>query len=532
MNRVVKRDNKRKKIEKIPQALQKFLVVFTSLILLWVVLLYLNNGINIASVGLFATLFLIVVIVSALLYHKNYLKVRGLLKKKFPSLNRAKVLKIAFITSIVLGIIARLSFLLIANKYNPESDLSDTGFHWYFAQKLANNIEPGVYDGGYGAFFPHLMTYSATLAGFMKLFGTSYIAIITSNLIFDLCTAAIIYILLKKWRGNQAGQIGVILWMLNPLEIIFCAVGVAIVVTNTMLALSLLLAYFLFCAIRNQSWTKTTLLSLSLGIVLSIGNAYRPIFTVLLIALTIVLICLVMRYGRKKIIFVGLSFVLVSGSLIGVNKVIDLGYSSINSYHVSGGTGVGWNFFIGANYDSWGRWNRDDSVVFSDNVYQYQDEETPQVNQDLVSVQSDFFSEGIRRYQAMSLGKLLSHFFHKTTALFVDPDNTVSWVFYEAFRIDANHPVYLFMENIGVIYMASCVVISLCYFIKLIRSRVRKWCPYLVFLTLGFCGVIAASLLVEVMHRYVMSLLVFLVIFAACYFSEEKSNICNGAKKS
>ncbi len=492
------------------------LLVLMNLVLLWAVLVYLNNGLSISSTALLLIILLAFVCFGILAYHQNYLKFIQWLQRKIPQLTSAKASQIVFIVAIVIGILFRLIFLLIGKHYSPDSDLSDTGFHWFFAQKLANGVAPGVYDGGYGAFFPHLMTYSATLAIFMKIFGTGYQAILLSNLLFDLITTATLYYLLKSWRNQKAARLGAIIWLLNPLEIIFCAVGVSIVVTNTMLALALLLVFLVIKLLRSQSWLKLAALSLALGVVLGIGNAYRPIFTVLLIALTLLYVLQIICQPKNTFLSVSLSLLLVLAGLFGTGKLIDLGYQAVNQYHVPGGTGVGWNFFVGANYDSWGRWNRQDSTVFGSMLYQESGDEA-QVNSDLVGMQKDLFQRGLQRYQSMSLTQLISHFVHKSSVFFADNADTTTWVFYEGFRVDPQHSLYRFMDGCGTIALFIGFLISLLYFFKLFNQKTQPWQPYLVFLMLSFCGLVAASLLVEVMHRYVLPLTVFLTLFSACY---------------
>lgn len=504
--------------EKFTQVVFVALLIIVNLVLLWGALVFLDNGLHFVSAALFLVVFVCLVAVGVLCYHQNYRRLLALIHRKFPNLTRAKVLQIAFIAAVILGVLIRLAFLLIGYKYQPESDLSDTGFHWFFAQKLVNGIEPGVYDGGYGAFFPHLMTYSATLAGFMKIFGTGYQSILLSNLIFDLIATLAIYYLLKMWRGRAAAQIGSMIWLLNPLEIIFCGIGVSIVVTNAVLAVVLLLVFLVIKLIKSRSWLKLALVSLLLGMALSVGNAYRPIFTVLLIAIIMIFILQIIRHFADVIAPAILSLIFILISFVGVGKLIDLGYQSINPYHVAGGTGIGWNFFVGSNYDSWGRWNRSDSAIFGSKLYLGEDDNV-QVNPDLVGVQSEFFNQGLERYKAMSPAQFVSHFIHKTSVLFADTSDALTWVFYEGFRIDANHPLYRFIDGCGTIALFAGIIVSLMYFIKLLTQKTHPWQPYLVFLMLSFCGLIAASLLVEVMQRYVMPLTVILTIFTACYFS-------------
>lgn len=494
------------------------MLVITSLIL--VLATWFNGWHTLSWVSLLILLGLGIV-AGLLVYHQNYHKVISWLRRKFPNLTSAKVLQFTLIAAIILGLVFRLAFLMIGNLYGPDNGISDTGFHWFFAQKIANGVAPDVYDGGYGAYFPHLMTYSMTLAGFMKIFGTGYPAILFSNIIFDLIATLAIYFLLKNWRGDKAAKIGAIIWLLNPLEIVFCAVGVAIVVTNAVLAVSLLLVYLMLQQLKQHNWQKLIIYALLLGACLGLGNAYRPIFTVLLIALVIVLILKIIE-NRQVILRAGVSLVMILITMFGVGKVIDLGYQAVNPYTVPGGTGVGWNFFVGANYNTWGRWSSEDADIFHHLVYLDDENGNKVVAPDLVGVQKEFMRRGLERYKTMSLPDFLTHFMHKIEVLFADNTNT-TWVFNEAFHVRYEHELYQVINVFVRFAMLAGIVLSLVYCLMNLLRPKPIWQPYFMFLLLSFCGLVAASLLVEVMHRYALPLTVLMNLFASSLLARSYS---------
>ncbi len=512
---------------KIAEWFYRIILVVTVLIIGWVLLLNLTQGIN-APVWVILLIFIIGILGVILYRGQNYKKLLLRIRKKYPKLTTAKVLRISLIGAIVVGILARLAFILIAGRYHPPTELSDTGIQWFAAQTWANGESLNIYEGAYEAFFPHLMTYTATLAFFMKIFGASALAIIFSNLLFDLIAVFALYILLKKWRGKIAAHIGAILWLINPLEILYCGVGMAIVVTNTVLVIILLLAYLGWQSFQKMQRKAFLGLMIALGLMISLGNAFRPFFTVFIIALLMVFVYQLIRKKVQNIPLAigGLALMLVS--TFGGNQLIDLGYQQLNSYHVPGGTGVGWNFLVGANYETHGRYNVEDYQywlprMYGDNMDKFREFDEPsysviEVNDDLVGLQKELFARGLERYRQMNLMQLALHMMNKTVILFADA-TTVTWPFGEAYNIDLWNQYYLAIHSIGTILIIICLIFSLVFLLQNLEKKRAKTPapdPYLLFVSLSFCGLTAASLMVEVMHRYMMPLMIFFMIFAAC----------------
>ena len=510
-------------MEKFGKNFYKVITIITSLVLGWILLTYLSQGLEIAPVLLLFLIFIILVIVACLLYRQRYQTLLSWAKKRWPKVSFAKVLQVSLIVALAVGIIARLSFLFLGNRYGEDS-LTDNGIHWYYAPALVNGEEIQPTEGIYEAFFPHLMTYSATLAGFMKIFGTGYNAVLFSNLIFDLIAVMAIYLLLRQWRGQTAARLGAIFWLLNPLEILFCSCSLSIVVTNMWLAIALLLSFLAIQDLRQQShWWKTVLIALGLGLSVGIGNAYRPIFTVVLIAFALVLLYKVLCRGKSLILPAVVSFLLVVCANIGCSKLIDLGHQAINPYATSG-VGVGWNFFIGANYDTNGHWSREDSALLTPLLYGQPAEET-----DVTAIQRHFLELAIDRYKAMGITKFLPHLLNKSVTLFADDSETITWPVTTGFHISGDHPAYLAAHSLGVIIFVVCVVLTFLYCLQIFwrRSGPSKWQfdTYTLFLMLCICGLIAISLLVEVMRRYTMPLLVIFVIFAATELARKSNTV-------
>lgn len=512
MNKAVKPRNK------FTTFVYRFTLFFTLAILGWANLLYINEGIRLPVYILFL-IFLCGAFIFTLHYKHYCRRITAFLKTRFPNLNVDHALKICLIIAIVIGVPFRFGFAFIGKPYAPAEPLSDTGIHWEVSRELANNQPMQSDTAIYEAFFPHLIIYSATLSFFMRIIGQNVFAIIISNILFDAVSVLCIYFFLRSWKNTRTAIIGSVLWILSPINILYCGVGMPMVVTNTCILLTITLAYYIY-KLYQQRDKRVYLLACLLGIIIAIGNSFRPIFTITIITILIIFLCYVfsrIKQGFKKmmpaVLIVGLIMV---GSFTG-GKLIDIGCQQINPYHVPGGTGVGWNFMLGANYESYGRWNRADSIQFGELVY------GENTNPNLVEIQNTFFKEGINRYLAMNPIQLAKHFLHKTKVLFIDQDSSIAWPLGEAYNINTQkNIIYRSLHGMGVAMFAAMFCLSFIFIIHSIQSRKIDY--VLFFLCLYFCGLVAASLLVEVMWRYILQPMVFIVIFAACNIGKFISN--------
>ncbi len=120
----------------------KVITIITSVVLGWVILTYLSQGLEIVPTLLLFVVFISLVIVACLFYRQRYLKLSQWLKKRWSKVNSAQVLRIALVIALIIGIAVRLSFLALGSRYGLQEDsLSDNGIHWYYAPALANGEE-------------------------------------------------------------------------------------------------------------------------------------------------------------------------------------------------------------------------------------------------------------------------------------------------------------------------------------------------------------------------------------------------------
>ncbi len=479
------------------------------LIALWILWIRLNDGLGIEKTKYLVGLFVLVL-----------MTVGGviLLRKKQPKfLRQPKFYLFLTVGAVVVGVILRLGFLHFYGEYMPKGEGTDTGVHWYMAQEI---LETGkIQDeflGNYEAFFTQLTSYTLLVAVSMWFVGVNYLAILLPNILFDLVAAGAIYVLLRKWKDEKVAAWGVVLAMLNPLSICFCAEGLALSVVNMFVALGLLLIYFLWIFLQQNTYGKFWLTAAAIGLVLACGNAFRPVFSVLIIAVLglLVLDLLMKKVDWKHALKTGGGFVIMLVVFAGVGLGWDGIYRLVNPYYqTERHSMLGWNFFVGANFETEGRWSPEDWNLMAPKLAV--DEETETQTQTPAEINSEFMTDGIQRYAAMSPVRILLHLMNKSRILFGRNEITIIRNMEEQFtNVWGNEWWYGLACVLNLLMLTVFAVLTTGYFGGAVRTR--KVDLYGVFLALSFCGLFASSLLVEVMSRYVVIFIVPLVIFSAC----------------
>lgn len=190
----------------------------------------------------------------------------------------------ALLAITALGLIARL-FFYFRFSYSPISD----PVTFYDAAK---NIAAGhtLQGDGYIAAFPYLAAYDNMLGVTMKLIPSPWVATILLNTTFDVLSSAVLFILLKMLLKptSKLPTVAFGMWMLNPLNIVFSVISIPVVVVNFFIVFTLLISYALVRQVTRLRNKYSLLLSIALGLVIGIGNCFRPIFLVMIIALIIV----------------------------------------------------------------------------------------------------------------------------------------------------------------------------------------------------------------------------------------------------
>lgn len=213
-------------------------------------------------------------------------------------------------------------------------------------------------------------------------------------------------------------------------------------------------------------------------------------------------------------------------SFTGINYGWDGIYRLVNPYYQSERHSMlGWNFFVGANYDTSGRWSVEDWNIISPQLY---GEEKISSDGEIAregaippeTINQDFMQRGWMRYREMSFRRFALHFLNKSRILFGKNEITIIRNMEEQFTnvwgVEDWYQIacILALNTLTVFAILSCI-----YFIRLIKS-LRSSDLYSFFLSLIFCGLFMSSLLVEVMSRYVVVFLIPFAIFSTITLSE------------
>lgn len=485
------------------------IIGLTFVILSWILFLRINDGFLFTNSKALLLIFLTLCVVATIYaYHRHH---------PIQLFQNPKFWRVALIFSVVIGVSLRLLFLSFADEFNPNGLASDTGVHYNAAQEILDtgvitSSEIGIYE----AYHTQLTSYTLVTTLAQWFFGPTYLSVLIPNIIFDLVAALAIFILLKNWQNSRIATIGVALYLLNPLGITFCAQALALSIVNMFIALTLLLIYYFWQAYQKGKYKNFLILTAATGIVLALGNALRPVFSVFLIAIAIFLIVIAIRKLKKRPALYALGgLVLAFITFTTSGTLIDRSYQLVNPYYQDvGHSALGWNLFVGANYDSKGRWSFDDWELMPPRLF---GDKTP------TEINSEFTDLAIQRYKNMGIRQLAVHFLNKTSMLFARNEVTLIRNLEEQFTtVDGSENWYWVLNNSALLTLTFLAALAFTFFLRIIQQHKSRPDFFVFFLALVFCGLFASSLLVEVMSRYVSIFVVLLIIFSACAFQQQQ----------
>lgn len=431
---------------------------------------------------------------AAMLCCASFPKIRHGIKR---GIRLAASSNIVLIVAIVLGILLRALPLLCDFTWILKDDTGDCAIHFFGAQQLAGDGLTWK-NALYESIFVQLYSYTLTLSLFVRLIPDMTRAIIASNILFDAVSVVFLAKLLHSADKNP--KLGTLLWCVNPFFIIMCWMPMAVTLVNAILMASLSFGAWLLN--RNAGQKAPYGLAALFGLSVFVGNLYRPLFYVLLIAEVIALILQIMVQPQKAkqtlaVILIVVMLALIPGKLYS-SRLTAIGGFQIPKNRAS------WNFYVGANFESKGQWSpADNSFFWNDLIPSMEAEEAEEL----------LFARGVWRYTAMSVPQFATHMFNKLGVLLADVGNSI----HDLKRTFANAgSVYgVLSRSINVYYW----VLMACIFLLLLRALKQKHTAAEAFLPmLAFIGLTMAYMLVEVMNRY-SSMLIALLIVIACVLS-------------
>lgn len=224
----------------------------------------------------------------------------------------------------------------------------------------------------YVALFPHIYGYSAFLSVFYRVFGTGQLVAPIVNAGLSAVTAALIYLLIRRYSSKKSGIFAAILWIICPSQTLY-----NIYVLSEPLYTAELVGAMLLCdSLRRrlktdapQGFRATLGIAAGLGALLAAVQLVRPIGTIIVIALAGLLLAVDLPYGAKTAakrlgaLAVVIAVMLCGTRLVGLRTDAALGEPAAHS--------VGYSYAVGLNEKSGGRWDADVSA----RLMKYSDEE-------------------------------------------------------------------------------------------------------------------------------------------------------------
>lgn len=408
------------------------------------------------------------------------------------------VVKVTVVAVVVIALALRFAPLIFQMQYRMPDDLNDVGVHYYAAQRLAEGwLDEKTIN--YMKAFPYLLPYAVTLTVFYKMmFGNIVVAILTSNLLFDAIGGLFCYLLLKKTKIRGAGWIGVLLWCINPMSIIACWFSMNLVLVNMLLMGLLYCAVCFLEAVRKRQVRKTYILAIVIGLLVFVANLFRPLFTVILIALaicTLVMMLSAKQYKQLPILVVMLASLLVPTMI--TNGVV----KDLVGDDVLGSSG-GWSFYVGSNYSSQGSWVPEDRDYFWGEVI-------PESGS-FAAAQDRIKQDGIQRYLSLSPLQFVNHLANKIGILFGDVVNSI-YDIRSTFGIAYQSKLHNILSTTVAVFYVFLLSLTFLWMV----NNYSKLDTMMSLITLSFLGLVAAFLLVEVMNRYMMIFYPLLIVYSS-----------------
>ncbi len=388
--------------------------------------------------------------------------------------------KIYFISCIVIGILFRISLLFL--DYKELVGVGDYQTFFNNASKFCstNTISQTTYVG----LFPFLMPYMVILGSFFKIAGITYKSVVLLNIIIDLFIPLFLYFTFKNKSISKCASV---LYLLNPIALIWCMVCCPVTLVNFGISLSILVFSILLRNINNK---KFIILSVLTGIIMAISNSFRPIMVIMLIAIFLYYIYINMKSKKLNVNYL-ISFILILVSFFAIKNVIFLGIDKINHETVSRTSG--WTLYLGSNLNSYGAWYSEPKL-----------DEFLKSGLTVEETQQEFQKLAIERYKSNGL-KNIKLFAAKFTILTGNIPNYTSATFSGTTNIKSETIVKIVKLTI---YLYVFVSIILNILIAIQNLKNKKNVELSIFYMLFYIGIIISHLFVEVSPRYYMPALI------------------------
>ncbi len=263
---------------------------------------------------------------------------------------------------LLLSCILRVLWLLNVNTM----PISDFRVIYETAQDLLEGNTSAFWGTGYLGRFPHLTIMSLYMSFMIKVFPVNnIIAMKVVNLFFEVLTVYLIYLLAKEiFNSKKLGLYAAGLASFFPPLVTF--VGI-LCTENIAIPFYLLSTYLFILVIKNKKSKYYLILS---GVMLSIGNLFRMVATIMVIAFGIYLLIYTKDKLFEKLKRVGLYLLPYLLVLFTVSSILQgLGVTEFPLW--KGSEPKVTSILKGTNIESFGRWNEEDASIVTKYNYDY-----------------------------------------------------------------------------------------------------------------------------------------------------------------
>ncbi len=215
----------------------------------------------------------------------------------------------------------------------------------------------------YVALFPHIYGYSAFLSVFYRVFGDGQLVAPIVNAGLSALTAALLYLLIRRYSDKKNGILGAFLWIICPSQTLYNIYVLSEPLYTAELVGAMLLCDTLRTRLKPaaaQGIRGTLGIAAGLGALLAAVQLVRPIGTIIVIALAGTLLVIDLPYdlrtaAKRVSALAVVAVVMLCGTrLVGLRIDAALGEPAAHS--------VGYSYAVGLNEKSGGRWDADVSA--------------------------------------------------------------------------------------------------------------------------------------------------------------------------
>lgn len=399
--------------------------------------------------------------------------------------------KKTIILLILFGILIRILLLFL----NYKNVYSDEATFYYNAVKLANNTNINT---RYIAVFPYLYSYILLLGSIMNFIGTGFKTVVLTNILLDMIGSYFIYLIGNKLKNKELGIKMMLLWLYNPLQILWCTKALPVIIVNTLFIICI---YTFIILLKSDTIKKKITLSIILGILLGISNSFRPIFIIFLIAMICYYIYnLLIKENKTDIKLINLIIIIII--FITCNNFYTSLVSSKTNYKIGNNTS-GWTLYLGSNLKSNGAWFEvsefNEFLNLNENEFNVQ------------KIHKYFKTQAINNYKTYNVVDLIKLF---TKKYYILTSNIPSYTYENTIKPLTNNKLTIICKLYLIIFWITLILNCITIKIKNIKN------PITIFLIIIEIGLILSHLLVEVSPRYFIPLTVPLLLISKL----EKSN--------